>query len=57
VNGRHQRRIPTLSVTDTDGRFAVGRRSEEINAVYVRRHTQYGDANHERQLISMVFNL
>jgi hypothetical protein len=42
----------TLSVNDTDGRFAVYSRSGEMNAEHVKRHTHYGGADRETRLIS-----
>jgi hypothetical protein len=52
VNGRYWRRMPTLSVNDTNGRFAVYGRSGEMNAGHVKRHTRYGGADREIRLIS-----
>lgn len=52
MDDKQRCRILTESVTEVLGRDTACRRSEEIYAVYVRRHTLDVNAEYESQLIN-----
>jgi hypothetical protein len=54
IDDRHWYEIFTASVNETNGRSAACQMSEETTAVYVRRLTEYVDADHKKYLISTI---